>query len=964
MSGNMRTRLIATVLAILLSRRGLAQDFAPEFVSPLAMEAPYDGFVIDNSELTLKTFERLHVTFGGKPADGLDFALFDWTRCEWTLPTPTPGRYVVSLVVHSGDKRPGRFGYVVNGAEYVSEDFRLSGYQWGSRMAALLVRIPEGQAQTRMFVAGNGLHLRRVAFSRVTRPIRLQDGKIKELVRSSYRTLLRRRGEQPGKQACVVLVPERGPEADPARRLARRLGVAVRQEPELKNPFPAYPLTERVTPDTNLILLRAGRGGPLSRALRRAGTIGGSPTSRGVDNTWRIRTIARPFRGRANVIVISAGNPSALARACEVFASFSNETGQECVYERFLTFGPDSTDGGELAHVRDHRTPDDPWWRKQEDNLGEPLCGIRWSAPARGFLSCIGKYASAYWSTGSERYAELFKKYVFKMEEDRVYTSYGGGADAHMALSTLMRAWDRVEEASAFSDEDRLRVVNHLLWCLESDQGFPRSGGCHWYSGKVRMRHNHQTILGQGMMAAYLYFSRLYELGLPELWKGWCDDLIENATAWGHAPEDSALYEPGTFREVAAMIHYQGLSTKGIKGTELWPQTALRFLAAQDSFGFPAAYGDCWSSFQVTAMAFFQVMADDWGWPATQFVEDHRIRGFRYARPEDRIASEDHASRNGSTDVGGARTPGDPIAVGETLRPLLGLAVIPMGRGYYDYMTGAVGNEKPWQQHERPPAPPYEKTADKVQYRSGWSVQDEYLLVDALGWACHGQMDLGAIVHYCEGGRLWLVDSGYANKGPEHHSMLDLARDGKGAWRRRKNPGQLHWTGFMYEGQQMMEITECQPRTPGAPGPFRFALRTRDYAGATWERTVAGGVGKGLLIQDVVTAEQAGEYEAHFRLRFLGALDGEGDHWRVRQKGAELPVLLQTMEGDVVRSGLWQADKRAHQKGRYAGYVFVEDDGSPKTLVWTRKIKLNRGETTVFRATLGPSTGTGPAPQE
>ena len=107
MSGNVTTLLIAVVLAILFSRGGVAQYFTPEFVSPLAMEAPYDGFVIDNSELTLKTFERLHVRFGGKPA-------------------------------------------------------------------------------------------------------------------------------------CVVLVHERGPEAEPARKLAGRLGLTMRQELELSAPFPAY----------------------------------------------------------------------------------------------------------------------------------------------------------------------------------------------------------------------------------------------------------------------------------------------------------------------------------------------------------------------------------------------------------------------------------------------------------------------------------------------------------------------------------------------------------------------------------------------------------------------------------------------------------------------------------------------------------------------------------------------------
>ncbi|MBN1670479.1 MAG: hypothetical protein JXR37_05580 [Kiritimatiellae bacterium] len=944
--------VLAIVLLVLSGPVHAGPDASPlEALSALAMETPYDGFTIDNADETLAAFKRLSVTFAGEPADGLAVRLDNWKRLEWMLPTPNGGDYVVSLLFQSGVERLGRFGCVLGGEEFVSEPFNLPAYKWGHGMRAFRVRVPTGQPATRMFVSGKGLYIRRVAFSRVTRPIRYADGRLTRLAPSSYRTVVRRRAEQGGQPSCVVLVPPGAAEADLARKLAQRLRIPARTEPEPGRPFPAYPVADGAGPDTNLILVVGERGGPLLRAMARAGIADGRPSS-----AWRIRTVARPFRGEANVIVIGGCDGPSLARACEAFAGLVRETDGERVFDKFLTLAPDPAAGGVPVHVRDARAPDDPWWQKYEDNLAKPLAGINWSTPARGFQSFVGKLAAGYWTTGNERYAELCRKYLFKMVQDRAYTTYGGGDDAHMALSTLMRAWDRVEEAAAFSEADRLRIVNYLLDCLASDQGFPRDGGVSHYGGRIRMRHNHQTILGQGLMAAYLYFSRLYELGLADWWKAGCDVLIENGTGWGHAPEDSALYEPGTFREVAEMLHYQGLSTRGAKGTELWPETLTRFLAAVDSFGFPAPYGDCWASFQLTATSFFDVMAEDWHWPAQQFLTDHRIRGFRHARPSDDMASEQRLLRSGSTDIGGTQPPSDPRAVAEALKPLLGLAALPMGRGYYDYMAGTIGNDEAWQKHAKPPVPPYERTADKIQYRSGWGPEHEYLLFETLGWSNHGHMDLGALIHYCAGGRLWIVDSGYKNNGPEHHSMLDLSRDGERAWRKRPNAGALAWSGFLCEGQQLMEVVRLEPSRPGGPGPFRFTCRVNDYAGARWERTVSGGAGKGLQVEDVVTAEKAGTYDAVFRLRFLGALQGEAGRWAVRQKGAVLPVMLGTLAGDRLATSEFQPDKQSsHHTGLYPGYAFIDDpEGKPITLEWRRTVTLRAGQPTVFRAALGP----------
>jgi len=930
---------------------------APEpvlrIVSPLAMEAPYDGFAMDNARETLATFERLGVTLAGKSPDGLTWTLDNWSRLEWVLPTPSAGRYMVSLLFQSGAKRPGKFGCVVGGKEYVTDEFKMPGRKFGHGIRAVLVRVPDGQTSTRMFVAGDGFCVRRVAFSRVTRALEHADGKLVKLAPASYRTVIRRGAQQPDRPACVVLVPPDAAQAEQARRLAQRLRVPTRAEPELKAPFPAHPLSEEAGPDTNLILFNGRHAGPLARAMARAAICSGRP-SKG----WRIRTIPRPFRGRANVIVLAAKEPAALAQACEALVGLVRGQNGERVYDKFLAFPPDPEQGGAPVHVRDSRGPDDPWWQKYEEKLTQPQGGIKAYGAARQYQHLVSRLANTYWTTGNERHAELCKGFLLKMAKERGFTTYGRGTAAHMALHVLVRGWDRVEQAAVFSDEERLRIVNYLLDCLASDQGFPRDGFFTHYTGKTRMRHNHQTVLGLGMMTGYMCFSRLYELGLADWWKAGCDALIANATAWGHAPEDAPSYEPGGFQHVANMLHCQGLTAKGAKGTELWPQTLLRFVATIDSFGFPAAYGNCWTSFKSGAIGFVDLMAEDWGWPARQFIADHRIRGFRHARPTDPIAGEKYVAAAGSTEVGGTRPPSDPRVVEEVLKPLLGLAAVPMGRGYYGFLAGQVGNELAWQQHEKPRVPPYEKTADKIQYRSGWGPQHEYLLFDTIGWACKSHMDLGAIIHYCAGGRLWIVDSGYAHKGLAYHSTLELARDGQSAWKERKNPGSLRWAGLLYEGQKLMEVVHLQPRRAGRAGPFRFTCRVNDHAGATWERTVSGGAGKGLQIEDVVTAEKPGEYEAVVRFRFLGELAGKAGRWRVRQIGAELPVALQTVGGDQLSVAPFQPEPRSdsvHSTGRYPGYAFLEDErGEPVTLQWTRTVRLEPGRKTVFRATLGP----------
>ncbi|MFC1716690.1 hypothetical protein ACFL6S_23685 [Candidatus Poribacteria bacterium] len=942
-------------MLLLLSCMGVSDTGA----DPIPIDVPMTlaGLSIDGFTTFASTPEgsaeliRHKVTVRGKPADGLTIALHGWPRCEWEMSTPRAGQYIVTLHLRSGDERPGKFGYFIGEKEYVSEEFRAEG-RYVPLLKSFRIMVPADQAVTRISLAGAGVYFYRVDLSPVTNnPLVGEDGGLRKLTLSSYRTVLRRPDQKDDEPPCVVLVPQTDPEKKLALRLADNLEVPWYNEPTLKEPFPAFPVPD-LSPDTNLILVTGPRGGQLALAVRRAGLIEADHAVPGPGG-YTIRVVPRPFRGKANLIVLAASDKRGLNAVLEAFHPYKDKETGELVYDRFLVEKP----GEQWERLRSYRyrlEQDNPWWDKRYEALNQPFGGHKGGARARSYINTTAQLGDFYWRTGNLRFAKLFKDYIFKMEDEDIY---GGPVpkDSHMALYNLMRAWDCVEEASVFSQEDRLRITNYLLLgCLSGKEGFPLAYTVATeYSGAVQMRHNHQTILGCGLMRAYLYYSRLYDLDYAQMWKVRCDELIANGTAWGHAPEDSPNYEPRTFIEVADMIHYQGLSTKGVPGTKMWPQAALRFLAVRDSLWLPSCYGDCWDNREYGSMRFIEIMGEDWDWPASQTAIDRLIRRYRSLGVYPDSTMDLYAYLHGSTDVGGLKTPPDPQIADEALLPLLGLAAIPMTEGYYSYLSGEVGNARIWKVHQRPGAPPYAKTADKIQYRSGFDTDDEYLLMDTIGWANHAHFDLGAIVQYCHGGRLWIVDAGYTNSDVRHHSTIEFVRDGKPTW--GPLPREVGHTADFRSGPNMLEIVELVPNRSDAPGPFSVVCRTPVVAGATWTRKVSGGAEKGLFIEDTLTADEAGEYVVTFRLRLLGQVTGRGNQWIVSQEGAALPVILEVTDGDTVGLAKWEPDEHTWNEGRYPWYPFVEGDGQPMTIEWRRTVQLKTGQHTSFRARIGPS---------
>jgi hypothetical protein len=407
--------------------------------------------------------------------------------------------------------------------------------------------------------------------------------RIEVLAESSYQTEIR---SSDGRPRAVVVAPRGSVEERIGRTLAKKWELPLIEEPQVLQPLPHYPFKD-IDSDTHLILLSAGQGGPVVQALRRATWIVEDERVPG-EGGYAIRTIPRPFaRSSANVIVLAGGDETALRKASEVFAPSKDEAGN-LVFDKFLTMQP----GPKWQAVRSRwyeLKTDDPWFEYYRKIAREQ------SFNGRAYGIHLAQIADRYWLSGNDEFARIYKELI----DRQLFGTFSEGSSNsdHMGLFYLVRSWDRIENSPVFSPEDRLRITNYILDCIDGWQGYPVRScfSAARLTYPLRVRQNHWVILSNGMTQGYLYFWRLYGLERAEEWMRWAEDIAADALGWG-GPEDSANYQLRTFAEVSRHYRWQGLSTRNQPGTEHWLEYARRFIAIHDNFAMPSTFGDSYTT--------------------------------------------------------------------------------------------------------------------------------------------------------------------------------------------------------------------------------------------------------------------------------------------------------------------------------------------------------------------------------
>ena len=372
----------------------------------------------------------------------------------------------------------------------------------------------------------------------------------------------------------------------------------------------------------------------------------------------------------------------------------------------------------------------------------------------------------------------------------------------------ILAAWDAVEEAPLFSDDDRLRFTN-LFLCFLNSLVAKTSG----YGGLAKndtIIWNHTTFPLMGLYWGGRYFRRYYDCtymddylaaaagafrGQEKSWKPQCDADSYLTLTIGHTIEYAlaenrmAFFENGNIRRYADYL-----------------------IGICDNRGWAAGFGD--SGVARSARV------PEAGVPyAFWYTKDARYLGYLNA-------------------IHGGQWP-NPYHQGVTPQePLdhVGVRVFPLDRQVYDYTK----TRSYYGESSGPPNVPFEQAFDKIAFRAETEALGQYFVLDGYARGKHLHYDGNAILKLTDRGEDWLIDGDYLVRNTTEHNMVSVVRDGR--------------------AEKL--VPECAALLHHADLPTHGFTDTmmRDYNGVDWRRGIFWQKGGWIVVLDRMSAKRPGDY--------------------------------------------------------------------------------------------------------
>lgn len=209
-------------------------------------------------------------------------------------------------------------------------------------------------------------------------------------------------------------------------------------------------------------------------------------------------------------------------------------------------------------------------------------------------------------------------------------------------------------------------------------------------------------------------------------------------------------------------------------------------------------------------------------------------------------------------------------------------------QGVYDDLFNQPDNNLPEfqkdQENENQKSPKLQQvnveqkdTFHKLTFRSGFGLNDNYLILDGFSAGKHGHQDGNAILNYSSKGRLFLNDRDYIQNTPEYHSGVVIVKDG----RQEKKPPlvRLDWVADL-------------------DGTGISSTMLPAYNGTNWQRTIISPGGKFFIIYDDLNINEAGSFLFKNLWQSLGTPKIEKSRFLVEQKGVSMQ-LQSLVEADL-----------------------------------------------------------------
>lgn len=162
---------------------------------------------------------------------------------------------------------------------------------------------------------------------------------------------------------------------------------------------------------------------------------------------------------------------------------------------------------------------------------------------------------------------------------------------------------------------------------------------------------------------------------------------------------------------------------------------------------------------------------------------------------------------------------------------------------------------------------------DKISFREGWNVDDQYLLLDGISGGYHGHQDVNAILEFSAKNRTWLIDMGYWQVGirtAKHHNMITISRS-------EVNKGEESPIEKTPPFSVLMNKADLSSAAFISAGLF-------DYNGTDWVRNILWKKGKYFVVLDEINNVEKTPCKATCRWRTLGTSTFADNRFSVTQE--------------------------------------------------------------------------------
>lgn len=601
-----------------------------------------------------------------------------------------------------------------------------------------------------------------------------------------------------GKPTCVIAVAEGAEFAAVAKQLAQGMAQVCGSAPPVRF---AGELTDADLRNTHVIALGVfANNGIIEKLYHRLLVSCDWSWPKGSDSCV-LRTVHNPWLAGKNVVCLSSVTIEGCGEAVKRFLELLHREGDG-------TIDP-------LIEVHGDEQPTPP----AEAALAATVARINKETSSRSMGGVVAKYANLYYHTGAPQWATLFLVAMRKL--DKLHEAEGDASDVR-TCRYLFAEFDRIDEGPAFSEAERLELVNLFLRFARrmtyATRGAKPSAiphGNNWnaigasYAGLYFFRYYPDLPVGKRILDTLdvHYESNMTCWKVNEDCPGYGNITLTGNYDWALARPDQRYFDLGCLRKMA---DFDVLIT--------------------DNSGRNCGFGDnsgLGGKYTVDGYSLAAWLYKDgrylWWW------DRHIARPNRYWVPAEVLPR---------------KRPDD----------LLGISTAPLADWIYN--SRAPGRKK---------TVPREKCFDKVSFRSGFEPSDAYLCISGFSHGFHSHPDANAIVRYYDKGDVRLYDDGYMIPALSEHNTVTILKNG--------------WAGRTPDFSQVTAQADF-------PNVGLFETRLDNYSGIAWDRAVIWLKQDCFLIVDDLQCKEAAEYAFQCIWRALGRAQLHAKRWSVEKDDA------------------------------------------------------------------------------